>query len=194
MSRFLIAAVTAAALVVVSAPADAANRFKPDCSERLIKSANKHRAIVIDRHGKRAPGRDIVKWGRIGPNQQPHTVGCKTLKRYRNQLIQLHAVPRYTTLSRTAVDPHRPPAGVQTPGVEAPAGGTLDQIAQCESGGDPTAVSPDGTYRGKYQFDQQTWESVGGTGDPAAAPEAVQDEMAARLHAQRGSQPWPVCG
>ena len=70
----------------------------------------------------------------------------------------------------------------------------LAAIAACESGGDPTAVSPDGQYRGKYQFDQQTWESVGGTGDPAAAPEAVQDEMAARLQAQAGSSPWPVCG
>jgi hypothetical protein len=70
----------------------------------------------------------------------------------------------------------------------------LAAIAACESGGDPAAVSPDGQYRGKYQFDQQTWESVGGTGDPAAAPEAVQDEMAARLQAQAGSSPWPVCG
>ena len=72
--------------------------------------------------------------------------------------------------------------------------GGLASVAACESGGDPGAVSPDGQYRGKYQFDQQTWESVGGTGDPAAAPEAVQDEMAARLQAQRGSSPWPVCG
>ncbi len=71
---------------------------------------------------------------------------------------------------------------------------SLAAIAACESGGDPTAVSPDGQYRGKYQFDQQTWEAVGGTGDPAAAPEAVQDEMAARLQAQAGSSPWPVCG
>jgi hypothetical protein len=72
--------------------------------------------------------------------------------------------------------------------------GALAAIAACESGGDPTAVSADGTYRGKYQFDQQTWESVGGTGDPAAAPEAVQDALAARLQAQQGSSPWPVCG
>ena len=72
--------------------------------------------------------------------------------------------------------------------------GSLAAIAACESGGDPTAVSPDGQYRGKYQFDQQTWEAVGGTGDPAAAPEAVQDELAARLQAQAGSSPWPVCG
>jgi hypothetical protein len=71
---------------------------------------------------------------------------------------------------------------------------TLDAIAACESGGDPTAVSSDGSYRGKYQFDYGTWESVGGSGDPAAAPEAEQDYRAALLYAQSGSSPWPVCG
>src|SRR4029079_10369093 len=38
----------------------------------------------------------------------------------------------------------------------------LEAIAQCESGGDPTAVSADGTYRGLFQFDYGTWASVGG--------------------------------
>lgn len=71
---------------------------------------------------------------------------------------------------------------------------TLDAIGACESGGDPTAVSSEGTYRGKYQFDYGTWESVGGIGDPAAAPEAEQDYRAALLYAQSGSSPWPVCG
>jgi hypothetical protein len=71
---------------------------------------------------------------------------------------------------------------------------TLDAIGACESGGDPTAVSSDGSYRGKYQFDFGTWESVGGSGDPAAAPEQEQDYRAALLYAQSGSSPWPVCG
>jgi TolA-binding protein len=71
---------------------------------------------------------------------------------------------------------------------------TLESIAACESGGDPTAVSSDGGYRGKYQFDFGTWESVGGSGDPAAAPEDEQDYRAALLYAQSGSSPWPVCG
>jgi len=71
---------------------------------------------------------------------------------------------------------------------------TLDAIAACESGGDPTAVDPSGTYRGKYQFDVQTWASVGGSGDPAAAPEAEQDYRAALLMSRSGSSPWPVCG
>ena len=71
---------------------------------------------------------------------------------------------------------------------------TLESIAACESGGDPTAVSSDGTYRGKYQFDYGTWASMGGSGDPAAAPEAEQDYRAALLYAASGSSPWPVCG
>jgi soluble lytic murein transglycosylase-like protein len=71
---------------------------------------------------------------------------------------------------------------------------TLDAIAACESGGDPTAVSSDGTYRGKYQFDYGTWASVGGSGDPAAASESEQDYRAALLYAQSGSSPWPICG
>ncbi|HEY5941555.1 MAG TPA: transglycosylase family protein [Solirubrobacterales bacterium] len=71
---------------------------------------------------------------------------------------------------------------------------TLESIASCESGGDPTIVSSDGSYRGKYQFDFGTWESVGGSGDPAAAPESEQDYRAALLYAQSGSSPWPVCG
>lgn len=71
---------------------------------------------------------------------------------------------------------------------------TLESIAACESGGDPTIVSSDGSYRGKYQFDFGTWESVGGTGDPAAAPEAEQDYRAALLYSRSGSSPWPICG
>jgi peptidoglycan hydrolase-like protein with peptidoglycan-binding domain len=69
----------------------------------------------------------------------------------------------------------------------------LAHIAQCESGGDPTAVSPDGQYRGKYQFTRATWAALGGTGDPAKAPESEQDALAAKLYAERGTAPWPNC-
>lgn len=71
---------------------------------------------------------------------------------------------------------------------------TLESIAACESGGDPTAVSSDGSYRGKFQFDFGTWESVGGHGDPAAASEAEQNYRAAVLYSRSGSSPWPICG
>lgn len=77
---------------------------------------------------------------------------------------------------------------------DSTASATLARIAECESGGDPTAVSADGRYRGKYQFDRATWERLGGTGDPAQAGEAEQDRLAAELLAERGTSPWPNCG
>jgi LysM repeat protein len=79
-------------------------------------------------------------------------------------------------------------------GTETSPSSGLQSIAKCESGGDPTAVSPSGKYRGKYQFDRQTYNGLGYEGDPAAAPESTQDQAAADLYAQRGSQPWPTCG
>jgi peptidoglycan hydrolase-like protein with peptidoglycan-binding domain len=69
----------------------------------------------------------------------------------------------------------------------------LRRIARCESGGNPRAVSPDGRYRGKYQFDRPTWRAWGGTGDPAAARESVQDRIALKLYRARGTAPWPNC-
>jgi peptidoglycan hydrolase-like protein with peptidoglycan-binding domain len=70
---------------------------------------------------------------------------------------------------------------------------TLQRIAMCESGGNPTAVSSSGRYRGKYQFSMGTWRHLGGEGDPADAPEWLQDRMALRLYRLRGSSPWPNC-
>jgi hypothetical protein len=70
----------------------------------------------------------------------------------------------------------------------------LEAIAACESGGNPSAIGGGGAYRGKYQFDYGTWASVGGSGDPAAAPESEQDARAAMLLQRAGTAPWPVCG
>jgi Transglycosylase-like domain len=98
-------------------------------------------------------------------------------------------IERRRTARREALEPEfKSPEGF---GVSS---STLETIASCESGGDPGAVSADGTYRGKYQFDSGTWASMGGSGDPAAAPEAEQDMRAAMLYSQSGSSPWPICG
>ena len=69
----------------------------------------------------------------------------------------------------------------------------LQAIAACESGGNPSTDTGNGFY-GKYQFDLQTWASVGGSGLPSAAGEAEQDRRAAALYARSGATPWPVCG
>ncbi|MDX6586965.1 MAG: resuscitation-promoting factor RpfE [Solirubrobacterales bacterium] len=97
--------------------------------------------------------------------------------------------------------PKPEPKKPQAPAIPQPENGmiegvsiaTLESIAACESGGDPTAVNAAGYY-GKYQFDEDTWASVGGSGNPAEAPEAEQDYRAALLYSRAGSSPWPVCG
>ena len=73
------------------------------------------------------------------------------------------------------------------------AGGDLAGIRQCESGGDYSTDTGNGFY-GAYQFDQSTWESVGGSGSPAQASPAEQDQRAQQLMQQSGSSPWPSCG
>jgi resuscitation-promoting factor RpfB len=77
-------------------------------------------------------------------------------------------------------------------GVKLPA--ALKQIAECESGGNPRAVSPGGHYRGKYQFSVATWRNLGGDGDPVDASEATQDRVALKLYRRSGTAPWPSCG
>lgn len=67
-------------------------------------------------------------------------------------------------------------------------------LRMCESTDNPRAISPQGWYRGLYQFDLQTWGSVGGTGDPIDAPRDEQDYRAKLLYDSRGRSPWPVCG
>jgi peptidoglycan endopeptidase LytE len=67
-------------------------------------------------------------------------------------------------------------------------------LAQCESSGNASVVSSNGLYHGLYQFDVQTWRSVGGSGLPSQASPAEQTKRAQILFDQRGSQPWPVCG
>lgn len=72
-------------------------------------------------------------------------------------------------------------------------GDPLARIRACESGSNYQARSASGRYRGAYQFDRGTWASVGGSGDPAAAPPAEQDQRARMLHARSGGAAWPVC-
>ena len=66
---------------------------------------------------------------------------------------------------------------------------TLDAIASCESGGDPTAVDSSGTYYGLYQFDTGTWASVGGNGSPAEASPEEQSYRASLLYCARRLEP-----
>jgi uncharacterized protein YabE (DUF348 family) len=68
-----------------------------------------------------------------------------------------------------------------------------DGLAYCESTNNPRAVNnPAGflsTY-GLFQFDQPTWESVGGSGNPGDASPEEQLARAKALYQMRGLEPW----
>jgi resuscitation-promoting factor RpfB len=67
-------------------------------------------------------------------------------------------------------------------------------LAECESGGNPEAVDPSGTYFGLYQFSVATWDTLGGSGLPSEASSAEQTERAELLYERSGAGQWPVCG
>lgn len=98
--------------------------------------------------------------------------------------------PKHTPASRTRPTPRTP--------IQKPLAAILACIARYESGGNYRAVSPDGKYRGAFQFDQPTWNAVAARTNrrrwvgiqPDRAPRAIQDAMAAALYQDRGLQPW----
>ena len=102
--------------------------------------------------------------------------------------------------------PSSPPAPARVDGrVPPPPGGPTaaqwDALRACESTHNYAAINHTGTYRGAYQFSQQTWDWVAGIHqphlvgvDPATADPAWQDIMAYTLYAMRGWDQWPICG
>lgn len=105
---------------------------------------------------------------------QRRASGPKSIERYHRKYKQEREARRIASL----VFPVRP---------------HLRTIAQCESHGNPKAISSTGKYRGKYQFSLETWRSVGGKGDPIDASEYEQDMRAEMLYRRSGPGQWPVC-
>jgi len=78
----------------------------------------------------------------------------------------------------------------------------LTCVRQHESGGNYQAVSPDGLYRGAYQFLQSTWDAtarhIGAFDqvgvDPRTASPTLQDDMAWQLYQWQGTGPWAGSG
>ena len=88
-------------------------------------------------------------------------------------------------------------AGTPPQGGGDAAGLNWSALAECESGGDPTAVNSAGGYYGLYQFSTASWQSVGGTGLPSEAGAGEQTQRAQQLYNAVGGNwqsQWPHCG
>ena len=142
-------------------------------------------ALAAAAGGSHAPARVQARFGHKIEKSRPNVLDRPATKLHKTIYVQVHQIRVEQRRKRQQRFAHLPGGISQA---------TLDAIGACESGGDPGAVSADGTYRGKYQFDYGTWASVGGHGDPAAAPVKEQDYRAALLYVRSGSSPWTICG
>ncbi|MCV2395794.1 ubiquitin-like domain-containing protein [Actinotalea sp. M2MS4P-6] len=87
----------------------------------------------------------------------------------------------------------RPVATTSSSSSSTVSGDVWARLAQCESGGNPTAVSSNGLYYGLYQFSLPTWRAMGGSGLPSQASAAEQTQRAQALQARSGWGQWPYC-
>lgn len=141
---------------------------------------------VAKQHGKRAPGRNIRKYGvrtHRGTRDASSRELARSIRTFRRWLSP--PVPGASSIDGGAVNP------------AYDAGGNWAiprYIVMCESHGDYRARNPSGAG-GAYQIMPGTWVAFGGTPgiNPADASPAEQDRVAARIYAAQGAGPWE-CG
>jgi len=109
------------------------------------------------------------------------------------------AVAAVSTAQRTAVQ-RSGSGGAATSGdsTDPALNPFLACVVQAESGGNYQAVSPNGLYRGAFQFSQATWNFAAQAANrpdligvpPNQAGKADQDTLAVALYALDGERPW----
>jgi len=139
---------------------------------------------------------DTYAWDEQGPRVVllQETLGVAVDGRYGHATHRAHlAAVEFVGLPTSTL-----PVPALPPG---PSPDEWEALRQCESNGNYAITNPSGRYRGAYQFDRTTWDSVASRHatrlvgvDPAAAVPADQDYMALALYSERGASPWPNCG
>lgn len=131
---------------------------------------------VVERPGRSGVRRTTYRLRTVnGVRQRPRRVASEVVREPRAQIVKYGTRPHL-------------------PSVRGADHLDWQALAQCESRGRADAVDPSGTYGGLYQFDQDTWHSLGGRGRPQDAPAEEQTYRAKKLYVSRGASPWPQCG
>jgi hypothetical protein len=170
------------ALAGVSVPAEA------KAPKTMCQRASAVRHDVARLHGKRAPGRDICRWG-VKTKHGTHFPKLGQRARYLRALRVLVTPPKPAYLARIAVPPPQPPAGTLTAGV-APTGQAACIVAR-ESGGNPQATN--GQYHGIAQWSHEAWIRHGGgryASDPLGATKQQQLQVLGSALSRYGSGDW----
>jgi resuscitation-promoting factor RpfB len=177
---------------LVTPPADAAPaatikvlRLLSDPVTRTVKIP----PPVVRKNSKTVPAfsEKVMRKGRAGLKQVRTAYVLRHGKKVKAVIAQ--KIERKPVSRIVAVGPH--PSGVGSA-----ARLNWSALAKCESGGNPRAVNPAGYY-GLYQFNRQSWATVGGSGLPSQASATEQTYRAQLLYNRvngRWQGQWPSCG
>ena len=107
-------------------------------------------------------------------------------------------LPPSTTTTTVALPPPTTPPTTSPPppppsSAPAAGGDVWWELAGCETGYKYDNPNTGNGYYGYFQFDYDTWQSVGGPGYPHHHSYDTQLIYAKKLQAQRGWSPWPYC-
>lgn len=192
MRYFILSGVIAA--LTITAPAEA-KVIHHNYSKKVRQENRQLRKKVIQLSGdKNAAGRDIITLGRRPGKDATVSEYFATLRRMAHPQpvvisapVAVDSAPTNSSASEAVL----PTNGSTVTSSTSTAGSANPYVnPQCESGGNPQAVDPSGTYWGKYQFDRSTWIASGGNpSDYGHAGEAEQDQVASHVHYDA----WPNC-
>ena len=150
---------------------------------------------VAGQFGRRAPGRNIVRWG-FAPGQgvtdEQVVASISVLAR----MVAPPPPPRPAAAVAPAASGHVPTASAPpvTASRAAPGSSPLPTCTwQGESGGNPAAVNPSSGAGGYYQIMPSTWRAYGGAGSPQNAPLGEQTAIAQKIYQSQGPGAWANC-
>jgi hypothetical protein len=181
-------------------------------ADSLTKQTNHLRAEVVAEFGKRAPGRNIVRWGVLKRDGRTHPANHTELITYRDILVRMLAppapgptdTPASASIAASSPVPTSSDSSSSTPEGEAvqnaassPGASSAGSLPACtwqpESGGNWSAVNSSSGAGGYYQITPGTWAAYGGTGSPQSASPAEQTAIAQKIWASQGSSAWVNC-
>lgn len=187
MKALLIASLATAVLAVPTASAHTPYRGKWWKGLHLKEIADKQERLLAHnvRAAKRGKTRAVRAWHKKAIAWQTREL-AKTRK-----AIAAFAAAEAARRAATYSGGYSDSAGYESGEASTAGAGTCGSACvQCESGGNPQAVSADGTYWGLYQFDRESWAAHGG--NPATYGSASAAEQTA-VAANVGSDIWPNC-
>ena len=180
-------------------------------ADSLTHQANHLRHKVVAKFGKRAAGRDIVRWKVRKRQGATRRATRAELVAYRDTLARMLAPPApapavASSSAPTYAVPSSPTSAVQSSSTTqattqsaastsgASGSGNLPTCTwQPESGGDWHAVNSSSGAGGRYKIMQSTWAANGGTGSPQDASPAEQTRVAENIMRTTGASAWANC-